>query len=205
MASVRTALQAAYKGLSAIHNARESAKTNPTWKEAQQILATADFGWKAQQTQIAPSFDRAIGELRIKIAEAEKELSAPLATKASDPIAAEIRAHVKAMKPSERMDFIRHAADAGDEITASAVLGTVPYLSGLDENIRDVFTRIYRERTTPAQAKRLAVMRGGTALLETAAANLHAELNKAISAAPDKVGALRKAKTKAEEAFILRD
>jgi hypothetical protein len=43
----------------------------------------------------------------------------------------EMRAHVKALEPSERIDFIRSAMTSGDERTVNALLNAPGYLSGM--------------------------------------------------------------------------
>lgn len=49
LAPTMTAFSTAYEGIRAVHEAREKAKTNPTWNEAHQIIHTDDFA----QTRLA--------------------------------------------------------------------------------------------------------------------------------------------------------
>lgn len=203
VASVKSALQAAYTGLSAVHNARDAAKTNPTWTLAQQIIATADFGWKTFE-RFAPAFDRARAELKSNIDAIEKELSAPVVSKAALPLSTEIRGHVKAMPATKRQDFLMKAIREGDDLTASAILGVPLYLSGLDDAECGRYTRLYHKSTSPAKAKRLAVMRSGLEMLDCVE-TLPKEMDKAIGASPEKVNNLRAAKAAAEKVFILQD
>ncbi|MCC6829606.1 MAG: hypothetical protein IT550_15395 [Novosphingobium sp.] len=204
LAPTLTAFNVAYSNLIAIHDARTSAKTNPTWNVAQQILATDDYASK-RLTQITQAFDAARHGLAAGIDNLEKELSEPVSSNAANPISAEIRAHVKAMKSTERLDFITHAIEAGDEVTAMAVLGTVPFLSGINGEMQDVLTRLYRRQSSPDKAKRLAVLTAAKDLIEDRGRLLFKEVERAVGASPSKVKALRDAKTAAERAFIIRD
>jgi hypothetical protein len=202
--STLAALNTAYSAVGAVHNAREHARTNPTWNEAQQILETAGFAEK-QMERVAKSVDAATGSLRDGIASLERELTAPVTSKAALPLSTEIRAHVKAMPAGKRVEFLRQAIDRGDEITASAILGSPSYLSGIDDEAQAIFTRHYHERISPDKAKRLKVMEGAQALMVKNIGLIFKEFTTAVGASQGKVNALRAAKTKAEEAFILRD
>ncbi|MEZ0002919.1 hypothetical protein [Sinorhizobium fredii] len=204
LAPTMTAFSEAYEGIRAVHNAREKAKTNPTWNEAQQIIATDDFAQK-QFARIAKVMDSTRVNLEKGIEHLEKELSQPLESKAAQGIASEIRAHVKGLSMDKRHALIRGAIEQGDHMTVSAVLGTVPYLSGLDAQFQAIYTRQWNEKASPATAKRLRAMVGARELIEQRAGLVFGELEKAVGAPPHKAKALREAKTAAEKAFILKD
>lgn len=97
------------------------------------------------------------------------------------------------------------AIDEGDDLTATAILGAPPYLSGFDANIQKTYLRIYHEKNSPQVAKRLKAMHGAKAMIEQRSGLVHGELEKAVGMRPDKVKALRDAKDAAEQAFILKD
>ncbi|HUE80285.1 MAG TPA: hypothetical protein VMN38_11735 [Sphingomicrobium sp.] len=204
LTSTETALRGAYEALRAIHNAREAAKTNPAWTEGQQIIATADFA-DNQRERVSKALDAARGELVTGADDLERELAAPITSKAAATISTEIRAHVKGLKGQARIDFIRKAIVGGDDVTATAVLGTVPFLSGVDPKMHAAFTRMYHEHNAPGKAARLKAMRGAVDVIDDNwSVFLLNELEKAVGAPWGKVSALRAAKTKAEEAFILK-
>lgn len=56
LAPTMTAFSTAYEGIRSVHEAREKAKTNPTWNEAHQIIHTDDFAQK-HLARITKSFD----------------------------------------------------------------------------------------------------------------------------------------------------
>ena len=203
VAATQTAFSEAYEGLRAVHDAKAAAKRNPTWNEAQQIIATDDYGQKVFQ-RIARGFDSARANLDKSIKALDEQLTAPVVSKAAHSVSAEIRAHVKGLSTGDRIAFIQRAIADGDDITASAVLGGPAYLSGIDRDMQAVMTRLYHERTSPAVAKRVRVMTAARELIETRGGLLFAEMEKAVGEKPHKIAALRAAKTAAEQAFVLK-
>ncbi len=199
-----TAFDTAYKGVISVTNAREKAKTNPTWNEAQQIIHTQEFADKVMTT-VTKQFDNARGNLVKGINYLEAELNVPLTEKASGAMGAEIRAHVKAMSTGERQKFLEIAIDNGDEETVAAVLGAKHYLSGVTPGMQQTLTRFWHSKQQPDKAARLKVMQGAKELIETRAGLVFKELEKAVGMRPDKVRLLRQAKTEAEKAFLLKD
>lgn len=202
LAHVVTAFSEMYEGLRSIHTARESARRNPTWNDAQQVLATQDLADKAF-ARAARHVDASRSSLAKGIESLEKDLTAPIEARAAHPIAVEIRAHAKALPKDKRHAFISEAIRNADAATIEAVLGAPAYLSGLDAEFVETYTRMWRERVDPAAAKRLKAMQSAKALLERNAPLLHGEVAKAVGMAPDKVKRLRDAKTAAEKAFIV--
>lgn len=204
LAPTMTAFSEAYEGIRAVHNAREKAKTNPTWNEAAQILATDDLAQKVF-ARVAKVMDSTRVNLEKGIAHLEGELSKPVESKAAGSIAAEVRAHIKGLSTSERMTVIQRAINEGDHIVASSVLGAPAMLSGIDAKMQEILTRLYHERHNLATAKRLKVMQGAKALIEERGGLVFKELEKAVGVPPHKAKALREAKTAAEKAFVLKD
>lgn len=199
-----TAFSEAYIGIGKVHTAREAAKRNPTWNEAQQVIKTQDMA-DAVFARVAKAMDSEGARLSKAIAHLEGELSQPVEARASHPIAQEIRAHIKSLPAGQRMPFIKQAIEAGDHETAQAALGTVPYLSGIDPNTRAILTRMYHEKAQPALAKRLKAMQGAKALIEDRGGLVMRELEKAVGMRADKVQRLRNARNEAEQAFVLKD
>lgn len=201
---VLTAFSEAYLGIGQVHTAREKAKTNPTWNESQQILATAELADKVY-AKVARALDGSRINIERGIAHLEKELTQPVESRASHPIAQEIRAHIKALPSADRMTFIKRAIDAGDTEVPTAALGAPAFLSGIEPGMQASLVRLYREKAQPDMAKRLKAMHGARQLLEERSGLLHTELAKAVGLPPHKVKQLRDAKNAAERAFVLKD
>ncbi len=199
-----TAFSTAYEGVRAVWSAREAAALNPTWNEAMQIIHTDDFAQK-YFAKISKSFDVTRSNLVKGIEMLEQQLAAPIESKAAASIAGEIRAFVREMPTEKRHAFIQQALDAADHVTLGAVLGSPPYLSGLDANFQSLYVRHYHERNSPEIAQRLKAMKGAKQMIEERAGLVFKELEKAVGAPPHKAQALRQAKTNAEKAFVLQD
>lgn len=205
---VRPAIEAMstlYQGLADIHAARKAARENPTLNEAAQVIAVADYADKVR-ARAAKKVDAAVDTLTRGIKFTDEALSSPLAAAAGvSPLHMEIRAHVKALDTDGRMKWFNEALRNGDTLSLVAVLGAPSYLSGMSEEMKVTHLRHYHMHTNPSAARRLKVMQGALDILTTRApAGLFQEVEKAVGAPARKVDALRKAKTKAEEAFILR-
>lgn len=198
-----TAFSAAYEGIKSVHAARDASKRNPTWNEAQQVIHTQDFADKVF-ARVAKTFDTTRASLVKGIEHLEGELSQPVVSGAGTFEASDIRRHMKELPSGERMSFIHKAIEEGDSVTTSAVLGARHYLSGIDAKTQAVLTRMWHEKANPSLAKRLKVMQGARALIEQRAGLVFKELEKAVGAPPHKVKALRDAKTKSEQAFVLK-
>lgn len=204
LAPTMTAFSTAYEGIRAVHKAREKAKTNPTWNEAHQIIHTYDFAQK-HLARISKSFDVTRSNLEKGIAALEQQLATPLESKAAQGVSAEIRAHAKNLPSEQRHEFIRQAIEEGDHTTVSAVLGAPAYLSGLDANFQRTYVRFWNECSAPEVAQRLKAMKGAKQMIEERAGLVFKELEKAVGAPSHKAQALRKARTEAEQAFVLKD
>lgn len=204
LGAVVTAFDEAYQGIGQVYTAREKAKQNPTWNEAQQVIQVQDLADKVF-ARAAKAMDAQRLTLEKGIAHLNKEMTVPVESRASHPISQEIRAHIKNLPSASRMGFIKNAIDAGDHETAQAALGAPAYLSGVDAGMQSVLLRLYREKTNPQMAKRLKAMEGAKALLDERSGLLHSELEKAVGLPPHKVQQLRNAKSAAERAFVLKE
>lgn len=202
LAPTMTAFDEAYQAVIAVHAAREAAKTNPAWNEAQVVIETDNLA-RRKTEQVTRTFDAVRGNLVKGIAHIEAELSAPMTAKAAATVATEIRAFVRDMSTEAKHKFIQEALDSSDEVTISSVLSAPPYLSGLTADFQKTYTRMWHERTSPDMAKRLRAMVGAKELIERNAPLLFGAMEKAVGAPPHKARALREAKTAAERHFVM--
>lgn len=200
VAQAVTALDEAYQGLCAIHEARIAVGKNPTLNSAAQLVAVAEFAEK-RLARIFRTIDNASANLQRGIAGIEDMLNTPLQSKASGGITAEIRAHVKGLSDSERRKFLSDAQQARDYQALEAVLGAPGYLSGISNEEKTVRTRIYHSSRVPEQVRRLEVMKAAFDLLGQRGGLVHAEADKAIGASRAEVNRIRAAKAQAEAAF----
>ena len=187
----------------AVHSAREAAKTNPTWNEAQQVIHTDDLA-RRKLEHVTKTFDSVRNNLVKGIAHLEAELSAPVTAKAAASVASEIRAYVRDMPTEKRHSFIQEALDSGDEVSVSSVLGAPPYLSGINSEFQQVYTRLWHERVSPDMAKRLRAMIGAREMIERNGPLVFKEMEKAVGAPLHKAKRLREAKTAAEKHFVMQ-
>lgn len=204
LAPTLNAFDTAYSGIRSVVEAREAAKRNPTWNEAQQILATADLSDKVF-ARVAKAMDSTRNNLVKGIAHLEQELSAPVESKAVASMANEIRSYVRGLKTEERQVFIQKAIADGDELSASAVLGAPPYLSGMTADMRNVLLRFWHTKQSPEKAARLKAMIAARDLIQERGTLVHSELARAVGMAPHQVKRLRDARTASEQAFVLKD
>jgi hypothetical protein len=194
------AFEAAYRGVGAVHDAREASKRDPTLNEAAQIIRTDDLAQRVF-AKVARGFDAVRGNLVAGIAHIEKELSGPVEIKAAHPIAAQIRDYARALPAGKVHSFLQEAMQSGDHETLTAILGAPAYLSGLTPEFKATYLRHYHEQNSPQLARRLKVMQGAKTLIEERAGIVHGALEAAVGAAPHKARALREAKSAADKHF----
>lgn len=202
LAGTEAAFKEAYIGVGRVHDASAASKTNPAWTEAAALIETQGFADK-MTTQLAKKFDSATANLTRVIEGLERDLSQPIESRGVGAMSAEIRAYVKGLPDGERMGFIRKAIESGDERTVGAVLGGVPYLSGLTPEMQNVMLRLHHEKSNPRAAKQLRAAKAGLELLGERAPLLFNEMQKAVGAPQAKVQKLRAAKAKAEQSFVV--
>lgn len=202
LAPTMTAFSAAYEGVRAVYAAREAADRNPAWTDEARIIQVDAFA-KKHLDKITSTFDAIRSNLGKGIAALEQQLSQPLEAKAAASIAAEIRAHVKNLPNEKRHRFVQEALDSGDVVTVSSVLGAPPYLSGLDGQFQQVYTRRWHERSSPDATKRLRAMQGAKAMIEERAGLVFSAMEKAVGGTSAKAKELRDAQAVAERAFVL--
>lgn len=179
LGQTETAVSEAFKALQSIHNAKEGAKLNPTFNEFEQLVAVDDHAIKVMN-RVYNSWSRAVDVLNNNIAAMDKELNAPVESKASRTMATEIRQHFASLEMGPRMNALRKAIESGDEMTATAVLGAPCYLSGLDPDLHAEFLRDWHEAQNPVEAKKVRAMRAAADMLNNRYALLKKEVEKAV-------------------------
>lgn len=205
LAPTEAAFLQAYQACRDVHNAREMAAQNPAWTEGNQIIMTDALARKYLD-RVTRAFDIARGRLAEGVSALERDLSAPVASKASLQIAQEIRAHCKALpSDGDRITFVRGLITSGDELSASAILGGPAFLSGLKPEQSALFTRMYHEKTSPSVARRVTAMKAAMTLIERNAPIVFTEFERAVGCPAHKAKALREADTAAQKAMVMRD
>lgn len=194
------ALTVAYQAVSAVHKARDAARSNPTINEAAATMLVSDFARTAQE-RATVALDGALSSVSKGIAHLQAELNAPLQSSASSTVAAEIRSFVKALSTTKRLDFLAVAQRNGDETTLRAVLGAPPYLSGLTEEERVTRTNMFHMARDPLSARRLALMKQVKGKLEGINSILFPGVEKAMGTSWAEVRVVSDATRKAERAF----
>jgi hypothetical protein len=190
----------AYEQLGKVYDACEAVRADPTLTEAAALVKAQDYADRVL-TGIAQRFDRAADNLKTIVASIEMELSAPVESKASSSLSAEIRSYVAKLPEGERMSFVMKAIKDSDVRTASAVLGGPAYLSGLTHDMQAILTRQFHEHSNPLQAKRLKAAQAGLGLIGERAGLVFSQLQQAVGADPKKVARFRSAAAKTAKAF----
>ena len=189
-------------GLQRLSDAREKAKKNQAWTEAQQVLNVANEASKLQDAATR-AFDSARKRLMDGIAATDKSLQEPLTAKADNSISGELRALFRGMPPDKRYEAINAAVQSKDMTVLQAVLGGHCLLSGLAPERQQFYTRQYRELTTPDLVTRIDVMRKALTLVEQRGPLILTEVQRALGASWDVVQKLRKSSSAAEAALLL--
>jgi hypothetical protein len=202
LAGVENAFTEAYIAVGRVHDAREAGKTNPAWTEAAALIETQNFADKLTGN-LTKKFDSATANLTRVIAGLESDLSQPLEGRGVGAMAGEIRSYVHSLPEGQRMGFIQKAIEAGDERTVGAVLGGVPYLSGITPEMATMLLRLYHEKTNPRAARQLRAAKAGLELIGERGGLLFGEMEKAVGAKQAKVQKLRAAKAAAEKSFVV--
>lgn len=202
LAGTEAAFNEAYIGVGRVHDARQVAKTNPTWNEAQQVIATQDLADKLT-TQLAKRFDSATANLTRVVEGLERDLSQPIEGNGVGAMAGEIRSYVHALPQGERMGFIQKAIESGDERTVGACLGGPAYLCGITPEMQTALLRMHHAKANPRAAKQLRVAKAGLEMLGQRGPLIFNEMEKAVGEKQTKMQQLRAAKAAAEKSFAV--
>ncbi|KAK6024039.1 primase 2 [Ostertagia ostertagi] len=183
-----------------IIEARRSVLLDPTMTDAARAIAVADLADKLS-TRATKAVDASLATLKKTIAAERAELSKPLAAAVSPELGREIRAHVKAMKPAERLGFLQAQAKAGDVTTLSAVLKTPAYLSGMEPNSLSVLNNELNRALNPGAVRRLAMLEKAEQRLSNAGSIFIASSEHAIGVKRGVVDRLREQSRRARKSL----
>jgi hypothetical protein len=192
-----------YATVGQLHKARALADSNPSWTEEQKVLIVGAEATK-QKARLAQKLDRCNHDLNSRIAHTEGELLRPVQVAAANPLAQEVRAHMKTLTSGERSKLLREALATDDTPTLEAVLGAQPFLSGMSVIDRDHFIGLFHAKRSPHLVERLDLMKRVRDLMSTSGANgsvFHSAFNKAVGAKPHEVSAIQKANQRALDAL----
>lgn len=165
LGTTETAVSEAFNALKSIHDAKAAAATNPTLNEFAQLIAVDNHATKLMD-KVYAKWSRTTDTLNANITAMEKDLYAPVESKASRTMATEIRQHFASLEnDGKRMGALRKAIEAGDETTATAVLGAPSYLSGLSEELHAEYLRDWNNAQQPVEAKKVRAMRAAAEIL----------------------------------------
>lgn len=179
LGQTETAVSEAYEALKSIHDAKAAAATNPTLNEFAQLIAVDNHATKLMN-KVYGSWSRAVDALNNNIGKLDAELNGPVEQRATASMASEIRSYFRGLEQGPRMNALRKAIEAGDEITVTAVLGGRPYLSGLDPDLHAEYLRDWHEAQRPLEAKKARAMRAAADMLNERYKILVKEVEKAI-------------------------
>lgn len=160
------------------------------WNDAARLIATDTHATKVMN-KVYASWSRTVDTLNANITKLDKELNAPVEQRATASMASEIRAYFRGLDQGPRMNALRQAIEAGDEITVTAVLGGRPYLSGLDPDLHAEYLRDWHNAQRPVEAKKLRAMTAAAEMLN----NRYKLLTKAVT---DAVGDIKIYETAAD-------
>lgn len=205
LAPVVTAFSAAHLGLQDIDKAKRQAKRDPSRTEANVLLQVATFA-ETHQAKMTSKFDAVLRVLESQIKAREAMLTAPLTSAAnSNVVAAEVRAHVKAMTAQERSRFLDERHMSCDASTLQMILGGPGFLCGMTDQERALRTRMYHEQQNPKVSAQLNAMNTARDLVLNRGPLVFSEVTRAIGADWRKIKRLREARSAADQAFIVRE
>lgn len=192
------ALDAMHKTFSDVITAREKVKKDPTLTEPAMVLAVADYADRVFPPATT-KVDAAFSAITKRIEEAEAQLHSGIPGASGGTMAAEVRAHVKALSNgTERMKFMRDRIAEGDTETVAAVLKAKPFLSGLNKAEADLLTHDVNVTAQPDLLPRIRLMKKALAHLERATQPLLNDMQRAIGVRHQTVTSLRAAKAAAK-------
>lgn len=195
-----SAFSVAHVGLQKIADARNAARKNGAWTEANQLLIVAKDAERAQE-RMTRAMDNAHKTLTQGIAHTEAELSKPLQTAADNSLSGEMRSLFRSMSADERSKALSEALADNDSRILNAVLGAHHRLSGISKVEQETYTRRFNEKNQPQVASRLAAMKKGLALVERNGPLIMSEVEKALDSTWHKIGKIKAESNAAERAL----
>jgi hypothetical protein len=161
-----SALSVATEALKAVDKAHLQLLKDGSKTDDQKLLVISGPAEKAHQ-RIYTHFATARETLENAATALEQQLQSPIQQKASNGgLNEEIRRHVKALPPAERLKFLEAALDEGDSDTVTAILGAPHYLTGITKVEHGYYLRKLHELRSPDAVKRLNATRAALAVLE---------------------------------------
>lgn len=192
------AFTALYEGVGRVHDVRDMALANTAWSEDMRTIKVQEMADRAF-AKFAPQLDKVFHNMRAGAELIEKELTAPVQSRAAQTIAVEIRSYIRTVKSP--MDFVRNTIVSGDVDSASAALGAPAYLSGLTPEAQAVLLRMWHERANPKAAKRQRAMRAVMDLIQDRVPLIRKELERVVGKSPAHARMLRDKHNAAEKAL----
>lgn len=199
LGQVETAFSTAYNGIKAVWDARSKVEADTSKTADARLLQLDGFAAKKLDA-INRTFDSTSATIQKQIHFLEGQLAEPIAEKATGGVAAEIRAHAKALPTDKLHAFISGAIDGGDHTTVAAVLGGPAYLSGLDANMQKTYLKHWNQQQRPDLAKRLHVLQQAQAMLDRDAGKVFKAMEDAVGGTSTKAKQVRKAQMEADNA-----
>lgn len=155
------AVTAAHDGLQRVNELRKKAHElgeKGAWTAEQQVLQIAKEASKLQDA-ILRKFDSAHKLMSDGIRGIEESLNAPVKGRADTALARAVWDHVKGLPKEQRHSFITDRIEKGDALSIETILSAPGYLSGLDDNFIETYTKMWHTKTQPQLAGRLHVMK----------------------------------------------
>ena len=202
LAPATQALEYAYQSLSAIHQAREKAASNPAWTDAQKILNTAQLADRYFEKTLQ-NFDSARERLDSLIGAIENQLK-KIGYETHPRHATEIRAHLKSLGKQKGRQLMLEAIENKDVETIFSALGAPHYLSGFTKEDFADFRAKYQKQYHPELIQRLEQAKKAVDLVNMGAGLIFAEFEKAIGANFDQVKKIKAANSEAEAALVVK-
>jgi len=203
--SARVAIDAfgeAQTSLNYLSDARDKVRKDPSKTQANQILIVAAEAERLQE-RMTRKMQLAFKTLTDGIAHIEKGLNETLTARADTTLSREVREHCANLPKEKRHGFLETALKENDLPTLHAILGAQPFLSGIAPETRAHFTRALREKTDPALALRVKVMKRALDLVGKNGPLVLTETIKIQGADWPMVNKLRNAKNAADQALLL--
>jgi hypothetical protein len=172
----------AYETVGKVLDAREAVENDLTLTPADRVLRVADVADKVME-RATRAFDKAAANMRSGIENIEKQLTAPVESRAAQTIAVEVRAYIRTV--NSPMDFVMNAINSGDHTSALAVLGAPAYLSGLKPDAQAALLRIYHAKHNPGLVKRQRAMQAAADLLDRNSGLIFKSIEKAVGVYED--------------------
>tara|TARA_R110000772_G_scaffold170799_4_gene282802 strand:- start:8358 stop:9089 length:732 start_codon:yes stop_codon:yes gene_type:complete len=199
------ALNMVYQSIEHVREARVKLSHDESRTPKARVLMAAQMA-DSYLGKIQKTMEASWGKLSSAIDYTEAALSKPMEEYAGiGNVATEIRAHLKSMTPSKRVEFLADAFERADEKTLKSVLGAPSYLSGMSDIEQQHMTRNYHKRNNPELASRLELMKSVRGKLEQVKPIIFKEFESAVGASGFEIEKLKATSSSVEAAIVLRE